>query len=71
MQHAKDYLKVNDIMNQLCVPKFRHSNEFEMPKFRHYLWKKILGDKKSVLYAADLIIEMQFSLELISTVTCK
>ena len=32
--HAKDYLKVNDIMNQLCVPKFRHSNAFEMPKFK-------------------------------------
>ena len=32
--HAKDYLKVNDTMNQLCVPKFRHSNAFEMPKFK-------------------------------------
>jgi len=37
VQHAKDNLKVNDIMNQLCVPKFRHFNAFEMPKFRHYL----------------------------------
>ena len=33
-QHAKDQLKVNDIKNQLCVPKFRRSNAFEMPKFR-------------------------------------
>ena len=39
-QHAKDYIKVNDIMNQLCVPKFRCSNAFEMPKFRQRICEK-------------------------------
>ena len=77
-------------MNQLCAPNFRHSNAFEMPKFRQRI-KPLLEKKipkiqrknlcnakenrmikgESVLYAADLLIEMQFSLELISIVTCK
>ena len=66
-QHAKDQLKVNDIINQLCVPKLGVLMHLKCLNLDKKFVKKIPEEKsrmikkQSVLYA---VIEMQFSLQL-------
>ena len=51
-------------MNQLCVAKFRHFKAFEMPKFRHNLWKKNSGKNLSNAKENRMIKRVYYMLQL-------